>query len=540
MSEELKIAAYALSSTGKDLNLDNMYVNGRFVNVGSDTKSTINKVSHADFQIYGVCDSEIGTADNRQLGVTNSQTVMQMAQRLQTALADVGKIEKDRIWEAIVETNRDLRRQKNELGLDEMGSSFAGLFLHGNRGLAVHLGDSRIYVVRGGRMLQITDDHLESSDMYRLGVISQSQAEVHKRDSHLTAYLGMDDVYDAKDEAFSKYFVFYPGDTFILCTDGLSDAIDNEEMERIIRLLKDATVDTLATMLMKAASEHSPEDMTIMVLRVEEAPGEAPKRGTSTIPRKENYEKRPASTDTKTSVLPHIPRSIRKTEPDDVAEEEADREEEASATARQQTQRIRQQTQRFSPITEDPKDYEDEEDMSLLDKLLSNPKRLAIIIGAAVLVIVLLVVIIMALSGGNDNNSSSAVNNVSTNSSTLVVDNSSAAGTDSSVDISGATDSSLTTDSSQATSTPTTDSSTTGDSSAATTSDSSTTTAQTGSTYTVQDGDYFYSIVMSLYDSGDLDLIEAFAAYNGMTLDSSLYPGMTLQVPPIDELTSAE
>ena len=129
---------------------------------------------------------------------------------------------------------------------------------------------------------------------------------------------------------------------------------------------------------------------------------------------------------------------------------------------------------------------------------------------------------------------------MSTNSSTLVVDNSSAAGTDSSVDISGATDSSLTTDSSQATSTPTTDSSTTGDSSAATTSDSSTTTAQTGSTYTVQDGDYFYSIVMSLYDSGDLDLIEAFAAYNGMTLDSSLYPGMTLQVPPIDELTSAE
>ena len=107
-----------------------------------------------------------------------------------------------------------------------------------------------------------------------------------------------------------------------------------------------------------------------------------------------------------------------------MAGEEADREEEASATARQQTQRIRQQTQRFSPITEDPKDYEDEEDMSLLDKLLSNPKRLAIIIGAAVLVIVLLVVIIMALSGGNDNNSSSAVNNVSTNSSTLVVDNS--------------------------------------------------------------------------------------------------------------------
>ena len=82
-------------------------------------------------------------------------------------------------------------------------------------------------------MLQITDDHLESSDMYRLGVISQSQAEVHKRDSHLTAYLGMDDVYDAKDEAFSKYFVFYPGDTFILCTDGLSDAMTTKKWSEL-------------------------------------------------------------------------------------------------------------------------------------------------------------------------------------------------------------------------------------------------------------------------------------------------------------------
>ena len=42
MGEELKILAYGLSSTGKELNLDNMYVNGRFINVGSDTKSVIN------------------------------------------------------------------------------------------------------------------------------------------------------------------------------------------------------------------------------------------------------------------------------------------------------------------------------------------------------------------------------------------------------------------------------------------------------------------------------------------------------------------
>ena len=59
-------------------------------------------------------------------------------------------------------------------------------------------------------MLQITDDHLESSDMYRLGVISQSQAEVHKRDSHLTAYLGMTTYTTPKTRRFPNTLFFIP------------------------------------------------------------------------------------------------------------------------------------------------------------------------------------------------------------------------------------------------------------------------------------------------------------------------------------------
>lgn len=527
MSEELKISAYALSSTGKELNLDNMYVNGRYMNVGSDTKSTINKVSHADFQLYGVCDSEIGVDDDRELGTANSSAVMQMMQRLQNTLTDVGKIEKERIWEALLDTNRELKRQKNELGRDVMGSSFAGLFLHGNRGLAVHLGDSRIYVVRGGRMLQITDDHLESSDMYRLGVISQSQAEVHKSSSNLTAYLGMDDIYDAKDEAFSKYFVFYPGDTFIICTDGISDSIANEEMERMIRLLKDASIDTLASMMMKAAADKSQEDMTIMFLRVEDAPGEAPRRGTSTIPRRENFEKtsRPADDESgKKSILSKIPKGIRKVEPEDAHAEEGS--DEASAVT---TTRISDRTRPIPSLNEEPDDSEDyDDDASLLDQLLSNPKRLAMIIGGAVVVILLLIIIISAFGKGDSDPAQSSANSSSTESSlsqeSSILNNS---------DISGAANSSLPVggDSSQLDSSTPNDNSSSNNSSA----DNSSTTSSTQD-YTVEDGDNFYSIVMYFYDDADLELMEAFAEYNGMTLESDLYPGAVLKVPPKETL----
>lgn len=528
MGEELKILAYGLSSTGKELNLDNMYVNGRYVNVGSDTKSVINKVSHADFQIYGVCDSEVGVENDRELGTNSSNVVMQMMQRLQNTLADVGKIEKERIWEAMVDANRTLRRQKNEAGRDTMGSCFASLFLHGNRGLAVHLGDSRIYVVRGGRMLQITDDHLESSDMYRLGVISQAQAEVHKISSNLTAYLGMDDIYDAKDEAFSKYFVFYPGDTFIICSDGLSDALPNDELERMVRLLKDASVDTLANMMIKAAADHSKEDMTIMILRVEDAPGEAPKRGNSTIPRKENYEK-PVSDDEPEqgtrpggALLSKI-QAIRKTEPEEVEETREDFVEEVAPAPRRM--------QNLSSINDDPDDFDDEG--SLLDKLLSNPKRLAMLAGGAVAIILLLIIIITAFGGsGSDeevvtNSSASTQNSASLNStitipntnSSLVIDNSSAVIDDSNV--SGTTlESSTTTDESSTT-------------------EESSTAEEEEEVYKweVTEGEYLSGIVADYYGTYDLAFVEAVAAYNNLSIETGLEIGMILELPPESELT---
>ncbi len=524
MGEELKILAYGLSSTGKELNLDNMYVNGRYVNVGSDSKSVINKVSHADFQIYGVCDSEVGVENDRELGTNSSNVVMQMMQRLQTTLTDVGKIEKERIWEAMVDANRTLKRQKNETGRDMLGSCFASLFLHGNRGLAVHLGDSRIYVVRGGRMLQITDDHLESSDMYRLGVISQAQAEVHKISSTLTAYLGMDDIYDAKDEAFSKYFVFYPGDTFIICSDGVSDALSNEELERMVRLLKDASVDTLANMMIKAAADHSDDDMTIMILRVEDAPGEAPKRGNSTIPRKENYEKpvsdnEPVQGTRPGGALLSKIQAIRKTEPEEVEETREDFVEEVAPAPRRM--------QNLSSINDDPDDYDNEG--SLLDKLLSNPKRLAMLAGGAIAIILLLIIIITAFGGsGSDevvstNSSASTHNSASQNSvvdpnvnNSLVLNTSSAV-----IDDSNVSDTTL-------------ESSTTTDESS-TTEESSSSTADIYD-WEVLEGEYLSGIVADYYGTYDLAFVEAVAAYNNMSIDAGLEIGMVIQLPPESEL----
>ena len=517
--KNLIITAYGLSSTGKGQNLDNMYINGRYINVQTETMSRIQKTENAPFQVYGVSDSEIGAEDDRSIGMMTGQIVMDMLQRTQNTLGGSGKIEKDRIWESVLEANKEIKDKRIELGRDVLGTSFAALFMHGNRGLAVHLGDSRIYVIRGGRMLQITDDHLESSDMFRLGILSQAQAEVHKSSSRLTAYVGMDGVYDARDEAFSKYFIFYPGDTFILCTDGMSDAILNDEMERVTRLLKDATPDQIASTMMDAANEHSLDDKTMVVLHVEEAPGEAPKRGVNTLPRRENFEKQQEQ---QAAAQRPIQQPRPMPQPQPVPESQVDDFRREQVTARQQRQTL-------APINNEGEE-EQEGAPSLLDQLLSDPKRLAIVIGCAVAFIILLIIIISAIANGGKNkktdNNSSGGNSSTTTSQ---ISESSLNSGDSS-DISQVFESSNTGESSDSS---TGESSEGGESSEA--SESSSTVTQEY-TYTVESGDTLYDIVVANYGTGDVDLIMALAEYNGIDVNAGLDVGQTLRIPPESEL----
>lgn len=564
MSDQLKVSAYGLSTTGKELNLDNMYINGRYVTIGSDTQSTISKVTTEPLQLYGVADSEISNED-MQLGVQSGYTVMDMLQRTQRSLNEIGKIEKGLIWDSMVQASRAIRSKRSEVGLDRLGTSFAGLFLHGNRGLAVHLGDSRIYVIRGGRMLQITDDHLESSDMFRLGILSQAQSEIHKRESKLTAYMGMDDIYDARDDAFSKYFIFYPGDTFILCTDGISDAILNDEMERIIRLLKSAPVDQLAGMLMKAAAEKSTEDMTIVVLHVDDAPGQMPAgRQAAAATRKENYETEPQIQAPAAAPAPAMSRQDFQPEPVQAgparltrptAQPQPQPEEELEEEGPSLLDRVKgiggklfkgrkkeedeyeddvpmnQPPAGRGPVRGDmgPEDEDYDEEPSLLDTLLANPKRLAIIGGIAVAAIVILIVIISLASKG----SGSKTNNTAKTESSVTTETSNAMTGNNTVDIASLLNNESSSLISLETSEPQ-------ESSRSDDEDEDDEDSRPEITevidYTIEEGDSWSVIIQQFYGSFDMDLIYELCEYNDMAIDDVIYPGLVIKIPPESDL----
>ena len=126
MDSGLKISAVAISAKGKGMNLDNVYVNGRYLAPGSDEPQVcIRKTSNVDFQMYGVCDGE--NAEDVALKTSPSAMVMQRMQQLQSVLSMDGAISRDKIWSFLCETNGKIREYQEAVGSEGVNSTFAGL-----------------------------------------------------------------------------------------------------------------------------------------------------------------------------------------------------------------------------------------------------------------------------------------------------------------------------------------------------------------------------------------------------------------------------
>ena len=134
----------------------------------------------------------------------------------------------------------------------------------------VHVGDSRAYLVRAGRMTQITDDHSIVAEMVRRGALSPTDAEQHPARHVITRALGVDT--DVQIDALRVDLE--PGDVVLLCTDGLSGPLDDDVILKVLeesRSLKDAASGLIA----QANAAGGPDNVTVVLARVDAVTREA-------------------------------------------------------------------------------------------------------------------------------------------------------------------------------------------------------------------------------------------------------------------------
>ncbi len=120
----------------------------------------------------------------------------------------------DKVWQL---ANADERKTG-------MGCTLTLLLVLGGRAVMAHVGDSRLYLLRGGKMSQLTTDHTMANELALAGLISAEEVKDHQYAHVLTRAIGTQPTVNA--DVLMMDVV--PGDRFLLCSDGLADHIEDE------------------------------------------------------------------------------------------------------------------------------------------------------------------------------------------------------------------------------------------------------------------------------------------------------------------------
>lgn len=119
---------------------------------------------------------------------------------------------------------------KNNPSWKGMGTTIVAALADRNRMSIAHAGDSRAYLVRSGKISQLTDDHSVVAEQVRKGLISKEEAEVSENRNLITRALGSDEAL----EIDVTEIIIMDGDRLLLCSDGLSTMVADDEVLMII------------------------------------------------------------------------------------------------------------------------------------------------------------------------------------------------------------------------------------------------------------------------------------------------------------------
>jgi len=151
-----------------------------------------------------------------------------------------------------------------------MGTTTSVLAVRDHHGWLAHVGDSRIYLVRNGMIRQLTEDHSLVATMVREGLLTSQEAETHPRRNVLQRSMGVAE--DVEIDVRGP-FELQENDTFILCSDGLHGVVKEPELLQIATRSIEEAADEF---LRRALERGAPDNVTVIVARVEWADGPAP------------------------------------------------------------------------------------------------------------------------------------------------------------------------------------------------------------------------------------------------------------------------
>lgn len=181
---------------------------------------------------------------------------------------DITDDEKIAQWfiQAIQEENALIyQRGQEQPEYNGMGTTIVAAALSEERFTIAHVGDSRAYLIRDGKIIQLTEDHSLVNELVKSGEISEEMAVNHPRKNILTRSVGM----PGTVEVDVSTYIWQLKDRLLLCSDGLTNMLSEEMIETIVN--QEGTLSDKVTELINQANEAGGADnITVLLIEFKE------------------------------------------------------------------------------------------------------------------------------------------------------------------------------------------------------------------------------------------------------------------------------
>ena len=172
------------------------------------------------------------------------------------------KAMKSMLTKAIIKVSGHMRTESmNVLGVMNMGATLVLALLCENRVFIANVGDSRAYLFRNGNLSQLSEDHSAIAQLLRTGEITHREARNHPARGQLYYYIGMSD----KIAPFLHTVDLKENDCFLLCSDGLTDVLTDDEIISILQCHADPH-DTCSALVETANLFGGHDNITVMIV----------------------------------------------------------------------------------------------------------------------------------------------------------------------------------------------------------------------------------------------------------------------------------
>jgi protein phosphatase len=200
-------------------------------------------------------------------GAQAGEVASQMAVKtLRQGLSDGGGPPQDLLAERIEEANQAIHEHSRaDADRAGMGTTTTAVYVAGDEAAIAHVGDSRAYRLRDGRLEQLTDDHSLVEELRRQGKLTAEEAHEHPQKSIITRALGPEPVVPVDRQTVA----LRAGDVFLLCSDGLTSMVDDDVIART--LTGSDSLGAAGQALITAANDAGGRDnITVILFRVED------------------------------------------------------------------------------------------------------------------------------------------------------------------------------------------------------------------------------------------------------------------------------